>query len=279
MYDVMVLKGTSSLRSYLDAVYAIPNISVEQEKELLIKIKKENCQHSVQQIIFSHLKFVVHMAKKYSGSGLPLPDLIQEGNLALFHALKNFDIDNKTCRFVSFAVHHISAALKQYVSDNIKSFRLWTSKPIKKAINHIAKLSKHESDTRYLSHQEILDISQELSVPVDDVRDAELRYKCKEFSINQFDDEEDENPFYNMLHDERYEPTNVLQHIESSDYSDLLHKGLSVLNDRQRDIISSRYLTDTKETLVQLGKRLGVSTERVRQIEVEAITKMREAMV
>lgn len=270
--------STGSLASYIHWANQIPLLTLEEEQDYAIRLQKTNDLKAAQQLILSHLRFVVRIAKNYAGYGLAEADLIQEGNIGLMKAVKRF---NPTIgvRLVSFAVHWIRAEIHEFILKNWRIVKIATTKAQRKLFFNLRKASKARG---WFSDNEIKAVAEELKVSHDDVRQMEMRLNSHDeaFELNDDDDEGISwNSPANYLEDHRYNPAKQL---EGDDWSGKQEQGLYTalekLDERSQDILQQRWLNDDKLTLQELADKYRVSAERIRQLEKIAMMKLREAI-
>jgi RNA polymerase sigma-32 factor len=267
-----------SLDSYIDRVSQIPVLSREDEVALAIRFRSEGDLDAARQLVLSHLRFVVHIARGYLGYGLPMGDLVQEGNVGLMKAVKRFD-PNVGVRLVSFAVHWIRAEIHEYVLRNWRLVKVATTKSQRKLFFNLRKMKKNLT---WLSEAETQAVARDLGVDVSDVREMEQRMSARDMSFDPAPDADEEETYSPAM----YLPaTNADPAIEverdewEEDSTDRLSAALSRLDERSRNILKRRWMTDDKATLHELADEYGISAERVRQVEVNAISKLKGMMV
>jgi RNA polymerase sigma-32 factor len=275
--DLALTGAVGSLDAYLERVSHIPVLSREEERALADRFKRQNDLGAARQLVLSHLRFVVHIARGYGGYGLPLGDLIQEGNVGLMKAVKRFD-PSMNVRLVSFAVHWIRAEIHEYVLRNWRLVKIATTKAQRKLFFNLRRLKKNLT---WLSAEETAAVAKDLGVSVSEVTEMEKRLAARDLSFDPTPESEDE---------EVYSPAAYLpapdadpaESVESAEWevdsSDRLHQALENLDDRSRDILQRRWMTDEKSTLHELAAKYGVSAERIRQIESNALGKLRGLM-
>ena len=249
-------------------------MSAEEEHELAEKLSQEGDLNAAKKLILSHLRLVVSIAREYEGYGLNQADLIQEGNIGLMKAVKRFD-PSRGVRLVSFAIHWIKAEIHEFVLRNWRLVRVATTKPQRKLFFNLRRMRK---DTKVLSKAEAQNIADDLGVKLKDVYEMEKRMSGRDVALLRDNDKDEEESYapIDWLTDTDNEPQLLLEKKdEESLHSEGLHKALAELDDRSRDIIQSRWLTDKTATLQNLAARYGVSPERIRQIEAKAIEKIR----
>ncbi len=265
------------LSSYLASVNAQPVLTAEQEQELATRYYEDNDLDSARQLVLSHLRFVVRIARGFAGYGIPLSDLIQEGNIGLMKAVKRYEPD-RNVRLVSFAVHWIKAEIYDFILKNWKIVRITTTKAHRKLFFN---LRKHRASLEAMSEAEIEKLSSDLDVPVETVREMEIRMNGTSVSFDGDPDESDSDETFSApsayIGDMRYNPEHIYESdLDESQRSEQLEQALESLDERSRDIIVKRWLSDSKSTLQDLASKYGVSAERIRQIEEKAMRMMRE---
>jgi len=266
------------IESYLSCVHAIPILTPEQEKELAFKLYKNNDLDAARQLVLSHLRFVIHIARSYSGYGLPLADIIQEGNVGLMKAVDRFD-PNKGVKVVSFAVHWIKAEIHEYILKNWRMVKIATTKAQRKLFFNLR--SKKKS-LDWLTKEEAENIAKDLNVEVKDVLHMENRLTSHDTAFDAPSGTSDEGDVMSpsqYLEDKSFSPEILVSEQEVAEHnSKELTIALSQLDERSKDIISRRYLCDQKETLHELAEEYKISAERIRQIENGALKKLKAAM-
>ena len=268
----------SDLNAYISAVSSIPVLSVEREQELANDLFYNENLEAARELVMSHLRFVVHIAKSYSGYGLAEADLVQEGNVGLMKAVKRFD-PNKGVRLVSFAVHWIKAEIHEFVLRNWRIVKIATTKAQRKLFFNLRGAKKKLA---WLSDNEAKAIAADLNVDVKDVYKMEGRLTSSDVG---FDADVDDDapaaayaPAY-FLEDHSADPAKVLEDADWQKSSEsALFSAIKELDERSRDILQSRWLADKKATLHDLADRYGVSAERIRQLENNAMKKIRGKM-
>lgn len=271
----------SSLDAYIQSVNSIPMLSVEKEQELARELHQHNDLDAARQLVMSHLRFVVHVARSYTGYGLPLGDLIQEGNVGLMKAVKRFDPEQNV-RLVSFAVHWIKAEIHEYVLRNWRIVKVATTKAQRKLFFNLRSAKKRLG---WMNNQEVEALAQDLGVSTAVVREMESRLSGHDVSFDPApeSDSSEERDYYSpaaYLEDAGADPALVLEREDwEEDASQRLLIALDELDERSRDILQRRWLNEDKPTLHQLAEEYGVSAERIRQIESSAIKKLQANMV
>ena len=267
------------IESYLSSVHSIPILTKEQEQELAIKLYEEDDLDAARQLVIHHLRFVVHIARSYQGYGLPLADIIQEGNVGLMKAVDKYD-PHRGVKVVSFAVHWIKAEIHEYILKNWRLVKIATTKAQRKLFFNLR--SKKKS-LEWLTKEEAEKIAEDLNVEVKDVLHMENRLSSNDSSFDSptstDDDDEIMSPSQ-YLEDKRYDPEVIVANAEAEaiNHNDL-SEALKMLDDRSKDILLRRYLADKKATLHDLADEYNVSAERIRQIENGALKKLKAFMV
>lgn len=264
--------------TYLNVVRQMPKLTVEQERELALRFRDKGDLEAARELVMTNLRFVVHVARGYSGYGLSMPDIIQEGNVGLMKAVKRFDPDVGV-RLVSFAVHWIKAEIHEYVIKNWGIVKIATTKAQRKLFFN---LRKSKQDLGWLSNDEAVAIAKDLDVDVSAVYEMEKRLGSPDMSFDMPGDESAEESYVapaSYLQQHGADPAVLL---ENSDWEgheqDLLSGALAKLDERSLDILSSRWLADEKATLHELAERYNVSAERIRQLEQNAMKKLKAAV-
>ncbi|MEO6104656.1 MAG: RNA polymerase sigma factor RpoH [Pseudoxanthomonas sp.] len=265
-----------SLDAYIGGVHQIPVLTVEDEQKLARRLRDDNDLQAAQELILSHLRFVIHVARGYSGYGLPLGDLIQEGNIGLMKAVKRFD-PNVGVRLVSFAVHWIRAEMHEFIIKNWRIVKVATTKAQRKLFFNLRKSKKRLG---WLNAAEVSAVAKDLNVSEREVLEMESRLSGRDIGFDAPDDADDDHAppapaNYLVAHAEGPADTYEAADSESSKL-ELLREGMSRLDARSRDIISRRWLDEeSKVTLQELADEYGVSAERIRQVESNALKKMK----
>src|SRR6201997_1469647 len=267
-----------SLDAYLERVGRIAVLAREEERALAERFRAQGDLEAARELVLSHLRFVVHIARGYSGYGLPIGDLIQEGNVGLMKAVKRFD-PTVNVRLVSFAVHWIRAEIHEYVLRNWRLVKIATTKAQRKLFFNLRRLKKNLS---WLSAEETLAVARDLGVSPSEVTEMEKRLAARDLSFDpapEADDEELYSPA-SYLPSPDSDPAASVEDAESADDSSTrLRSALGRLDARSRDIVERRWMSeDNKATLHQLARKYGVSAERIRQIESSALGKLRGLM-
>lgn len=264
-----------SLDAYVAQVNQVPMLSAEEEYSLACQLRDNNDLTAAQQLVMSHLRFVVKVARGYSGYGLPQADLIQEGNIGLMKAVKRFNPEMGV-RLVSFAVHWIKAEIHEFILRNWRIVKIATTKAQRKLFFNLRKANKRLG---WFTNEEIRAVAKDLNVSEAEVRTMEARLSSNDEAFDIVSDEQEEFAPIHYLEDQRYDPSRLL---ESSDWSDNrdknLHAVLEQLDKRSQDILKLRWLAEKKATLHDLAKKYNVSAERIRQLEENAMQKIKTAL-
>ncbi len=273
--------GTDDVGSYLRRINNIPVLSREEEQKLAYELHHENSIEAAKTLVMHHLRFVVYVAKNYRGYGLPLSDLIQEGNVGLMKAVKNFD-PAKNVRLASFAVHWIKSEINEFVIKNWKMVKIATTKEQRKLFFNLRSKKK---DFNWLTQDEAKNIAKDLNVSVKQVFEMESRLAGQDIGFDGPDTNDDDavtqSPSQWLTHEESNDPAILAEEEETAQNTqNAIHIALATLDDRSRDIVQRRWLTDgNKATLHELASEYGVSAERIRQIENQAMKKLKAALV
>jgi RNA polymerase sigma-32 factor len=263
-----------SLDAYLERVSRIAVLSREEERALAERFRESGDLAAARQLVLAHLRFVVHIARGYTGYGLPVGDLIQEGNVGLMKAVKRFD-PSLNVRLVSFAVHWIRAEIHEYVLRNWRLVKIATTKAQRKLFFNLRRLKKNLG---WLSAEETAAVARDLGVTEAEVSEMEKRLAARDLSFDpapELEDEETYSPAAYLPAPDA-DPAAQVEEAESAETSaDRLRGALSRLDARSRDIVEKRWISEDKATLHQLAAKYGVSAERIRQIESSALGKLR----
>jgi len=278
-YALALSNPGSDIDKYLSQVYKIPVLTREEELELTTEFFETEDVKLAHKLVIAHLRFVVHIAKSYAGYGLPLADIIQEGNVGLLKAVTKFD-PNKGVRLVSFAVHWIKAEIHEFILKNWRIVKIATTKAQRKLFFNLRSKKKN---TGWLTDEEAKRIAKELDVSVKEVMHMENRLNSADSPFDAPTDEEDNEKAFSpsqYLEDNSFNPEDIT---EQKNYEDVNHtallKNISALDKRSQDIIRARWLDDNKITLNELADKYSVSAERIRQIEATAFKKLKTALV
>ena len=268
-----------SEEAYIQAVNRIPMLSSDEEHDLAVRYREQNDLTAARHLVLSHLRFVVHIARGYSGYGLPLADLIQEGNIGLMKAVKRFDPEVKV-RLVSFAVHWIRAEIHEFILRNWRIVKVATTKAQRKLFFNLRSSKKRLG---WLNYDEVRNVAQDLGVKPETVLEMESRLSGHDVAFDPQPETDDDDNIVRSpaayLQDGRRDPA---EEAEQGDWQahqhQALQEALGQLDDRSRDIVQRRWLAEQKTTLQDLADHYHVSAERVRQLEKNAIKKLRTAM-
>ncbi|QDF98687.1 RNA polymerase sigma factor RpoH [Azoarcus sp. DD4] len=269
-----VPSAAGSIDQYIQAVNRVPLLTEQQEVELATRLRDEGDVDAARQLVMSHLRVVVAIARGYLGYGLPHADLIQEGNIGLMKAVKRFDPD-RGVRLVSFAIHWIKAEIHEYILKNWRLVKIATTKAQRKLFFNLRSLKQ---DTGTLNRDEVQAVATQLGVKPEEVVEMETRLSGRDIPLDGgSDDEDDRFAPIAYLPDPHAEPSEVLERAELARLHDTgLREALDALDDRSRNIVQRRWLTEgDSATLHELAAEYGVSAERIRQIEAKAMQKMR----
>jgi len=273
-----------SIEAYTHWVNQIPMLTKEEEYDLAVRFHKNNDLAAAQSLVLAHLRFVVHVARNYVSYGLQMADLIQEGSIGLMKAVKRFD-PKLGVRLVSFAVHWIKAEIHEFVLRNWRIVRMATTKAQRKLFFNLRKMTKKLGRLGWLSEDEINIVAKELNVKPQDVVSMEMRLNNQDVSFDGFTDDEEESRGQNPVHyleDQSLSSANPAQQLENSNWEFTQEQGLgealSVLDARSLDILQQRWLNAKKSTLQELAVKYNVSAERIRQIEENALLKLRKEL-
>ena len=273
-----VPSALGSLENYIQAVNRFPMLSAEQEHELAVRLREHDDVEAARQLVLSHLRLVVAIARGYLGYGLPHADLIQEGNVGLMKAVKRFDPD-RGVRLVSFAVHWIKAEIHEFILKNWRMVKVATTKAQRKLFFNLRSMKKEDGT---LSTEAVEEMARTLNVNHSDVREMETRLYGQDMALDPGVDDDEDDAFTPIayLAAPNAEPT---QHLEQAERDRLATTGLSqaleTLDDRSRHIVQARWLNEENPaTLHDLAAVYSISAERVRQIEAKALQKLKVAM-
>ncbi len=270
--------SADSLDAYLRKISHIQVLSSEEEKVLALRLQKDNDLEAARRLIMSHLRFVAHIARSYSGYGLSQADLIQEGNIGLMKAVKRFD-PSMDVRLISFAVHWIRAEIHEFILRNWRIVKVATTKAQRKLFFNLRKSKKRLG---WFNQEEINTVAKDLGVSPEVVVEMESRMSGQDTSFDPStnDNEDTHTAPASYLQDSSQEPAALLEHDDwKSHHTDKLYRALSKLDERSRDILGRRWLTDQKTTLQELSEKYQVSAERIRQLEKNAMKKIRLNML
>jgi len=268
----------STIESYIASAYQMPILSVEEERSLALRLHEDNDLDAARTLIVHHLRFVIQVARGYSGYGLPLADLIQEGNMGLMKAVKRFD-PHKGVRLVSFAVHWVRAEIHEYVLRNWRIVKIATTKAQRKLFFNLRSSKKRLA---WLNQDEVNTVAQQLGVKPAEVMEMELRLSNSDLGFDlpsHSDDEEPYAPVTYLSHDSNDPETQTAENDWRTHQNQQLQTALTTLDKRSRDIIAQRWLAEKKTTLAELAEKYKISAERVRQLENNAIKKLKTSVI
>jgi len=277
----LIIPKSGSIEAYMQSAYSIPMLTAEEEHNLATRLYEDNDLQSAQKLILSHLRFVIHVAKGYAGYGLTQADLVQEGNIGLMKAVKRFNPEVGV-RLVSFAVHWIKAEIHEYVLKNWRIVKVATTKAQRKLFFN---LRKNKKRLGWFSNEEVNTVAETLGVSTKDVLEMENRMSSHDQAFELSNDDDDSASAGSFspamyLEDKQsdlaieVENTNWKNHANSR-----LSTALVALDERSQDIIKTRWLTEDKLTLQELANKYQISAERVRQLEKNALFKLKNTMV
>ena len=268
----------SSLDAYIQHVNKIPLLSQAEETALAFRLQKDHDLEAAKQLVLSHVRYVVRIAKGYSGYGLPLGDLIQEGNIGLMKAVKRFNPELGV-RLVTFAVHWIKSEIHEFILRNWRIVKIATTKAQRKLFFNLRSMKKRLG---WFTHEEINAVAEDLGVKPETVREMEMRLSSADTSFDGYADDEEESPVpapAGYLEDHRYNPAQLSENSDWSEQSgSALQHALTQLDPRSQAILAARWLNDEKATLQELADKYQVSAERIRQLEKTAMEKLKVAI-
>ncbi|MGM0570573.1 RNA polymerase sigma factor RpoH [Marinobacter sp.] len=268
----------ANLESYIQAASRIPVLTADEERKLAERLHYEGDVEAARTLVLSHLRFVIHIARSYSGYGLAQADLIQEGNVGLMKAVKRFNPEYGV-RLVSFAVHWIKAEIHEFILRNWRIVKVATTKAQRKLFFNLRSQKKRLA---WLNQEELNAVASDLGVEPRVVREMEGRLASQDTAFDGPQDDDDDNayqaPAY-YLEDRRSDPAAQLEQSDwTEDSNGRLMEALQSLDERSQDILRERWLTDSKSTLHELADKYGISAERIRQLEKNAMKKIRVKM-
>jgi len=283
MSNVLALRSTGQLtildqelESYVQAIRTIPVLSAEEERELAERFHAQGDLAAARQLVMSHLRFVLYIAQSYLGYGLPLADLVQEGNIGLMKAVKRFD-PTMGVRLVSFAVHWIRAEIHEYILRNWRIVKVVTTKAQRKLFFNLRSMKKRLG---WLTQKEVENVARDLGVSSKDVLEMEKRLSAQDIPFDAPGDRDDEDETLapaDYLEDRRYDPAALIEQNEWEGYGQgQLQRAFKQLDERSRDILQKRWINEEKTTLQELAQQYQVSAERIRQIENNALKKLKK---
>ncbi|MBD8513335.1 RNA polymerase sigma factor RpoH [Photobacterium sp. WH77] len=275
----LALVSADSLEGYIRSVNSHPMLTAEQERELAERLHYDGDIEAARSLVLSHLRFVVHVARGYTGYGLPMADLVQEGNIGLMKAVKRFNPEVGV-RLVSFAVHWIKAEIHEYVLRNWRIVKVATTKAQRKLFFNLRKAKKRLG---WFNNEEVEMVAEQLGVETSEVREMESRLAAQDATFDMpADDDERENSYTAPVYFLEDKSSDVALSYEENNWEDHANNRLSLalanLDDRSQHIVRSRWLEDDKSTLQDLADHYGVSAERIRQLEKNAMRKLKDAV-
>jgi RNA polymerase sigma-32 factor len=276
----LTIPQSGSIEAYTSSAYSIPMLTAERELELATQLYHENNLQAAQELIMSHLRFVIHIAKGYAGYGLPQADLIQEGNVGLMKAVKRFNPEVGV-RLVSFAVHWIKAEIHEFVLKNWRVVKIATTKAQRKLFFN---LRKNKKRLGWFSQEEVQNVADTLGVTTKDVMEMESRMSSQDqaFELSSDDDDSASTGSFSPAQYLEDKQSDLATSVENENWDAHANKRLSnalvTLDDRSQHIIRTRWLDDNKATLQELADQYDISAERVRQLEKNALAKLKNSM-
>ena len=274
--EIMLPGG--QIEAYVQAVSGIAVLSAEDERDLAKKLFYNEDLDAARSLVMAHLRFVVHIARSYSGYGLSQADLIQEGNVGLMKAVKRFNPEMGV-RLVSFAVHWIKAEMHEYILKNWRIVKIATTKAQRKMFFNLRSAKKRLA---WFTHKEVEAVANDLGVNPDVVRQMEGRLSAQDFAFDGYGDDDEEGSSMAPVHfleDSSADPLLILERQNwTNDSTEKLTNAIGNLDERSKDIIMSRWLSDEKKTLHDLANKYSVSAERIRQLEKNAMKKVKSAL-
>jgi len=276
--DSLLAGPLGSFEAYAERISRIPVLSREQEQELATRFRRDDDLAAARHLVLSHLRFVLHIARGYVGYGLPIGDLVQEGNVGLMKAVKRYD-PSLGVRLVSFAVHWIRAEIHDYVLRNWRLVKIATTKAQRKLFFNLRRMKKNLS---WLTQAETQAVAQDLGVSPREVTEMEQRLAARDMSFDPTPESEDDEHRYGpaqFLPAPDADPADQTERTEwDADVRERLASAVARLDERSRDIVRRRWLAEEKPTLHDLADEYGVSAERIRQIEAAAVRKLQQLM-
>jgi len=273
--------SASSLDAYIASVSAAPVLSAEEERLLAIRLRDDNDLNAARALVLSHMRYVVHIARSYMGYGLALPDLIQEGSIGLMKAVKRFDPEVGV-RLVSYAVHWVKSEIHEYVIKNWRIVKIATTKAQRKLFFN---LRKHKKNLAWLNEAEAQAVANDLGVETSAVYEMEKRLSGQDMAFDGHQDDsadtEDKNFMpASFLTRREHDPADIVEIDDhKNEQENSLRAALSQLDERSRSILAERWLSDKKATLHELASKYSVSAERIRQLEKNAMLKVKTALL
>ncbi|HSC76799.1 MAG TPA: RNA polymerase sigma factor RpoH [Pseudomonadales bacterium] len=278
LIPAQILAPSMGLTSYSQAINGIAILTADEERKLAEDLYYREDLEAARQLVMSHLRFVMHIARSYSGYGLPQADLVQEGNIGLMKAVKRFNPE-KGVRLISFAVHWIKAEIHEYILRNWRIVKIATTKSQRKLFFNLRSAKK---GLAWLSNDEVHAVAKDLGVAVSDVREMEGRLSGYDASFDASADDDDDQAFVVPASYLEAQDSDPALQLENENWETVsthqLINAMEKLDERSRDILQQRWLNDDKATLHDMAARYNVSAERIRQLEQNAMKKLRETM-
>lgn len=277
--EMQLAVSTGSLETYIQSVGNVPILTAEEERDLATRLQKYDDLDAAQRLVLAHLRFVVHVARGYNGYGLPIADLIQEGNVGLMKAVKRFD-PTVGVRLVSFAVHWIRAEMHEYILRNWRIVKVATTKAQRKLFFNLRSAKKRLG---WFTQEEVNAVAKDLGVKPETVLEMESRLSGHDASFDGYADDSDEDNFHAApaayLQDTSMEPAALIEADDLEEHNNAqLHDAIQSLDARSQDILARRWLTEDKVTLQVLADEYDVSAERIRQLEKNAMNKVKKVL-
>jgi RNA polymerase sigma-32 factor len=271
---VPVTLSAGTIDAYISSAYQVPMLSMEEERDLAVRLRNHGDLEAARRLVMSHVRFVIRIARGYTGYGLPLSDLIQEGSVGLMKAVRRFDPDVGV-RLVSFAVHWIRAEIHEFILRNWRIVKVATTKAQRKLFFNLRSAKKRLG---WFTRDEVEGVAEELGVKPETVMEMEARLANYDMAFDGSDADDDDAPAAPSayLPDMRMEPASQLEHADAAaNERELLYAALDGLDERSRNILQARWLSEQKSTLHELAEQYGISAERIRQIEKAAMKKLK----
>jgi RNA polymerase sigma-32 factor len=271
---VPVALSAGTIDSYISSAYQVPMLSAEEERRLALRLRDRGDLEAARALVMSHVRFVIRIARGYTGYGLPLADLIQEGSVGLMKAVRRFDPEIGV-RLVSFAVHWIRAEIHEFILRNWRIVKVATTKAQRKLFFNLRSAKKRLG---WFTRDEVEDVARELGVKPETVLEMESRLSSHDLSFDPSDADDEDTPVAPSayLPDMRMEPSTQLEREDAAaNQREQLYQALDGLDERSRSILQARWLGEQKSTLHELAEEYGVSAERIRQIEKAAMKKLK----
>ena len=277
LQEMEALSPGGDLQAYINSVHSIGILTSEEEKKLAEDLYYRNDLDAARKLVLAHLRFVIYIAKTYSGYGLPEADLIQEGNVGLMKAIRKFNPETGV-RLVSYAVHWVKAEIHEYVLKNWKIVKIATTKAQRKLFFNLRSKKK---GLGWLTEEEVEAMAKDLGVKPSEVREMEKRLSGTDMPFDPLSDSDDDEASYSpsqYLEDIDANPADIFEKDSLNEANTThLYEAINELDDRSRDIIQDRWLADEKLTLHELAEKYNISAERVRQIEKNAMKKVKQS--